>query len=221
MTQIHVIRHGQASFGSHDYDRLSPLGELQAKMLGEYFCRLGIGFDAVYSGPLTRQIDTARLVVAGLNSPPDVTIHHAFAELDIEAILASSGAPSAAAYRDRMAYKDIMHTAVMKSLDEPDRLPREKRIGTFIEGVRVGIDQILSSHGDTERIAVFTSGGPVAAFMQAALALSAREAIHLPWQIMNTAVSIFHHDAGRLTLQMFNSTAHLDDPVHPEWITLL
>lgn len=37
MTTIYFIRHGQASFGAESYDQLSPNGELQAKILGQYF----------------------------------------------------------------------------------------------------------------------------------------------------------------------------------------
>ena len=39
MTTIYFIRHGQASFGAESYDQLSPNGELQAKILGQYFIR--------------------------------------------------------------------------------------------------------------------------------------------------------------------------------------
>ena len=221
MITMYVIRHGQARFGSSDYDRLSSLGEQQAILLGTYLSTLGIHFDAVYSGPLTRQVNTARLVTSTMGSGADVITNNAFAELDIDAILASSGMPPEMALVDRNSYREIMDAAVMKSLDEPDRLPREKRIDSFIEGVRVGIAQVASAHSLTDTIAVFTSGGPVAAFMQTALALSLREAIRLPWQVMNTSFSIFSHDGDRMTLQMFNSTAHLDHTGHSDWITLL
>lgn len=40
MTTIYLIRHGQASFGAKSYDQLSPNGELQAKLLGQYFNRI-------------------------------------------------------------------------------------------------------------------------------------------------------------------------------------
>ena len=33
MSEIYFVRHGQASFGSEDYDRLSPLGVRQAQVL--------------------------------------------------------------------------------------------------------------------------------------------------------------------------------------------
>ncbi|MGH9829274.1 MAG: histidine phosphatase family protein, partial [Blastocatellia bacterium] len=54
-------RHGQATFLEEDYDRLSLLGETQARLLGEYWSRHGVTFDAVFTGPRVRQIRTAEI----------------------------------------------------------------------------------------------------------------------------------------------------------------
>ncbi|MFA6245264.1 MAG: phosphoglycerate mutase family protein, partial [Candidatus Hydrogenedentales bacterium] len=56
-----VVRHGQASFHEDDYDKLSPLGEEQARSLGTYWARHGIRFDHVVSGPLVRQRRSAAI----------------------------------------------------------------------------------------------------------------------------------------------------------------
>ena len=57
-----------------NYDKLSSKGEAQSRMLGEYWVKHGVSFDQVFSGPRTRQRDTARLVgeaylKAGLHWP--------------------------------------------------------------------------------------------------------------------------------------------------------
>jgi broad specificity phosphatase PhoE len=56
-----LVRHAQASFFSANYDQLSPLGEQQARLLGEYWVRSGVRFDEVFTGPRVRQIETAAL----------------------------------------------------------------------------------------------------------------------------------------------------------------
>jgi broad specificity phosphatase PhoE len=56
---IYLLRHGQASFGTADYDVLSPVGELQAKALGDELRRREVRVRAVWSGTLRRQLDTA------------------------------------------------------------------------------------------------------------------------------------------------------------------
>ena len=52
MATIYLFRHGQASFGADDYDKLSPLGERQATLLGHYLRDSGITLDAAFSGSL-------------------------------------------------------------------------------------------------------------------------------------------------------------------------
>jgi broad specificity phosphatase PhoE len=65
MTDLTLIRHGQANSGARDeasYDRLSDRGHRQARWLGAHLAPLG-RFDRVISGTLRRQRETA----AGLN----------------------------------------------------------------------------------------------------------------------------------------------------------
>ena len=64
MSEIYMIRHGQASFGSRNYDVLSPLGTTQAEILAEHLIATGLRFDAVYAGTLERQAATGRALAA-------------------------------------------------------------------------------------------------------------------------------------------------------------
>src|SRR5260370_24915067 len=61
MSHLFLVRHGQASFLQPDYDRLSTKGEEQSRLLGGYLSKHRVSFDAVYSGPRSRQKDTARI----------------------------------------------------------------------------------------------------------------------------------------------------------------
>ena len=56
MSRLFLIRHGQASFLEENYDKLSVLGEKQARLLGEYWAQQRVAVDQVYSGPRTRQL---------------------------------------------------------------------------------------------------------------------------------------------------------------------
>ena len=40
MSEIYFIRHGQASFGEENYDRLSDLGVKQAKYLARHLAKI-------------------------------------------------------------------------------------------------------------------------------------------------------------------------------------
>lgn len=67
MSEIYFIRHAQASFGDEDYDHLSELGSRQAQILGDYFARIGLKFQAIYSGEMERQISTAQTAMSLLS----------------------------------------------------------------------------------------------------------------------------------------------------------
>lgn len=60
MTTILLARHGQASFGQENYDQLSELGSIQAQMLGQHYGMTQRRIDAIFTGSLIRQQDSAR-----------------------------------------------------------------------------------------------------------------------------------------------------------------
>ncbi|MDN3454168.1 MULTISPECIES: histidine phosphatase family protein [unclassified Psychrobacter] len=60
MTTILLARHGQASFGQENYDQLSELGAVQAQMLGQHYATTQRRIDAIFTGKLVRQQDSAR-----------------------------------------------------------------------------------------------------------------------------------------------------------------
>ena len=64
-----LVRHGQASLGTADYDRLSDIGRRQAQVTGARLARTDLVIDRVVSGGLTRQRDTAQALLAALGWP--------------------------------------------------------------------------------------------------------------------------------------------------------
>jgi broad specificity phosphatase PhoE len=64
-----LVRHGQASLGSADYDRLSEKGALQAQAAGVRLARADLKLDRVACGAMARQRDTALAVLAELGLP--------------------------------------------------------------------------------------------------------------------------------------------------------
>src|SRR5260370_8526356 len=68
MALLTLVRHGQASFLEDDYDKLSPLGEQQGRILGEYWVRTGTRFDQVYYGPARRHVGTGEAAAAAFHA---------------------------------------------------------------------------------------------------------------------------------------------------------
>ena len=59
MGSVHLIRHGQASFGSDDYDLLSPVGMQQSTALGMSWEASGWAPTAAVAGSMKRHAQTA------------------------------------------------------------------------------------------------------------------------------------------------------------------
>ncbi|MBL9124217.1 MAG: histidine phosphatase family protein, partial [Planctomycetaceae bacterium] len=91
MSTLWVVRHGQASFFEADYDRLSAVGEEQARRLGWQWARRKLVFDQVHCGPRVRHAETARLAgeqLAAAGLPwPAVVASPDFDEYAAEAVL--------------------------------------------------------------------------------------------------------------------------------------
>ena len=81
MGTIFLVRHGQAAFGTDDYDRLTPNGTEQARWLGEYFATRKMRVDAVLMGSLTRHRQTAEAFASALRKRASELIDDAAPEV--------------------------------------------------------------------------------------------------------------------------------------------
>ena len=106
MGVIYVVRHGQAAFGTEHYDRLTEIGFTQAGLLGGYLARRNIRFDAVFTGTLQRQKETAQGIVEGHREVGSQPLQESFPGLDeynpealIMALTGAFPVPAAAAER--------------------------------------------------------------------------------------------------------------------------
>lgn len=74
MSVVLLVRHGQASFGTDDYDRLSALGKAQSRALGVELSERCIEPARIVTGGLRRQQETALQLIegAGWGAQPDV-----------------------------------------------------------------------------------------------------------------------------------------------------
>lgn len=72
MPTLILLRHGQASFGTSDYDRLSAAGERQAAVAADALHRGEPGITRIVTGDLRRQRSTAEPLVAATGIAPIV-----------------------------------------------------------------------------------------------------------------------------------------------------
>ena len=216
MTQILLVRHGQASFGSGNYDVLSPTGERQAAFTGEHLRKLGWSFDAVASGSLQRQRHTAQL--AGFAEP---LIDEAFNEYPFEGIL-KAYLPLVARehpeleiekgqlFADRKRFQTAFEKAVghwFAEAPQANTEPLESWQG-FKRRVVDGLARLATQ--ERKRVVVFTSGGVIAVAVQAALGTADTAAFALNWRIANASLHRLKLGRNGLLLNGYNDVTHLE-----------
>jgi broad specificity phosphatase PhoE len=229
---LYVVRHAQASFLEDNYDKLSSLGETQARLLGEYWARRNLVFDRTCVGPCVRQQDTLKIAKdayarAGLAFPEPMVLPE-FDEYQGQAVLKHS---LLRLLESEPRIRDL-HAAFLSATGNAAQRACFQRlfeavIGEWVRGaisiqgvetwlefcsrVNSGLVKFLSAGGHRERVAIFTSGGPIAVAMQRALRQPPESTLQVSWMSRNSSWSEFLYSADRFTLSSFNVHSHLDD----------
>lgn len=233
MGTLFLVRHAQASFLEPNYDKLSSLGEAQSRLLGEYWARRHIVFDRTCVGPCVRQQDTIKLVSngyekAGLKFPEPLVLPE-FDEYQGEAVLKCSlpvliendqkirdlhaaFQSSAGAAEKRATFQKLFEAVIGEWVRGEISPQGVETWSEFCSRVNSGLVKFLSAGVRGERVAIFTSGGPIAVAMQRAMHLSAERALQVSWMSHNSSWSEFLYSAERFTLSAFNIHGHLNDP---------
>ena len=234
MSMIYMIRHGQASFGKEDYDRLSPLGERQARILAQHLLDTGFQPDAVYSGTMARQTATAEemldLYRAADRKLPELERLSGFNEYDTAAIVTALFPDMVKAdpslndelpkmYASKDSFKRVFEAAMLRWVTGEFATPEIESWEALKARVAGSLQLIMKSHGRGKTLAVFTSGGAIAASLAHVLGISGERAIRLNWQLVNSSVSRLMYNEERITLAGFNTIAHLELAGDPALIT--
>ncbi len=234
MSEIYLFRHGQACFGTKNYDRLSPTGVRQSELLAKFLEGSDIHFDAVYAGRMNRHEETARPFCDRYGTRhcqlarPEFTA--AFDEYDSRALLVARKRRQTNGEEERIRLADLMRdtkafqayfaeTVTRWAEGEFDAMEGIEPYPLFCRRVMDGIDGIMERHGNGQRIAVFTSGGPISVAVKTALVLSDEKAIEVSWQIMNASLTCLKYSGQKLALSILNSVTHLWREKDPSLIT--
>jgi len=220
MGNLYLVRHGQASFGAEDYDKLSPLGIRQSERLGEYFAAKGVQFEAVLTGTLKRHAQTWAGIASGAGYPHTPLLWPGLNEYDSEAVihaihpgpLEKPDTPELYRHHFRLLRDGL--TQWMNGVISPVGMPSYEG---FVEGVRSALDHIR--HEYSGNVLLVSSGGPISTAVGHILGTTPEATIEMNLRIRNTAVSEFVFTPRRHMLLTYNGLPHLDDAAHADWIT--
>jgi broad specificity phosphatase PhoE len=220
MAVIYLVRHGQASFGAENYDKLSDLGCRQAQVTGEYFRDCGIHFDAVYSGDLSRQRDTARLAIASQSADIPHHIDPRFNEVQNEEqlkflmpeVIKRDAKIQALVDKGLSSSKDYQKVidAVFNYWVSADC--NDSRIQSwdeFSQGAQQALADVMAAQGSGKTIGIFTSGGTLATMVAQILGLGGEQTYQLYEPIFNCSVSQLFYSESKVSLSYFNDCSFL------------
>ena len=222
MGVILLVRHGQASFGSVDYDVLSPLGERQVRCLGAALAKRGVQPVSVVSGSMRRQRDSAVLLAAqaGWNMEPSVDA--GWNEFDHRGLAAHPGGGHAP--KDRGAYQDALEagmrrwagTAGVPSIGTAGAPPASENAGgsfaDFTARTESALRAVAAAQPRGTTTLVATSGGVIAWIAAALLGAGTEQWIRLNRVCVNTGVTTLVTGRQGMSLVSFNDHSHLSPP---------
>jgi broad specificity phosphatase PhoE len=223
MSSLFLIRHAQASFGTDDYDRLSPLGHRQAAAAGRYLSASVPAVDAIYAGTARRHRETAEGIAGAVRTKqgtaPAIVIDARLDEVDAEGQfkhllpqLQREDAELAQLAREvktvSRSYQKVL-SRVFKHWQELGEHPQLESWAAFSTRVAAAVKDVARVAGSGANTVVVSSGGVIAAIAQHTLGLPKSAAYPLFEALLNCSITRLLHTAERISLVSFNDYSYL------------
>jgi len=219
MGTLYLVRHGQASFGSDDYDRLSDLGARQCERLGEYFRAKGVAFDGVITGTLKRHSQSHAALARGLQAGHEALAMPGLNEYNSEAVVRTihpqplPRARNAEEVRQHFRLLREGLIAWMEGRAQPQGMPS---YAEFEAGVVAALDHVRTHHDG--HVLIVSSGGPISTAVAHVLGAPPQAMVELNLRMRNSALTEFAFTPKRHALVTFNTLPHLEG-TDPSWVT--
>jgi len=217
MSELFLVRHAQASFGTGDYDRLSELGHRQAQWLGEYFRYRKLEFDRVICGSMVRHRETAENILRGMGREPSESVTDAaWNEFDFEAIVSvyleqfpAEKPPQDASSR---VFSRVLRNALQTWAEDRLEGPLPERWQQFEERVGQALSSIARQQDESKRILLVSSGGAISMALRQVLDAPASAMVDMNLQLRNSSISHVFFNERSMHFSAFNHVPHLDHP---------
>jgi broad specificity phosphatase PhoE len=207
MPVVLLVRHGQASFGSADYDELSDTGHAQSQVVGAELARRALRDPVALHGSLRRQRDTAQiaLTAAGLDLEPSVDAR--WDEYDHLGLLRRYvRPPEGEAATSSREVQGLLDAALLAWVEHGD----DGGWPAFAGGATAALTELLAGLEKGRDAVVFTSGGVIAAICAGLLGLGAEGVVALNRVTVNGAITKLVAGSAGTSLLTFNEHGHLD-----------
>jgi broad specificity phosphatase PhoE len=210
VSQVLLVRHGQASWGADDYDVLSERGVEQSAVLGAALAARGIEPTVLVAGAMRRHHQTAAAAVAAAGWDVEVTTDEGWNEFDHLQVLSRHPAPegvdvmsSPGVFQRWFAGATTRWTAGEHDADYTESF------AAFTARVEAAVARAAEAVTGGGTAVVFTSGGPMGWAAASALAGDAGLWLRLNQVTVNTGVTKLVTGRRGLTLLTVNEHSHL------------
>jgi broad specificity phosphatase PhoE len=206
MPVIHLVRHGQASFGTDDYDVLSDKGRHQAALAGRELVRRAARTPVFASGRLLRQRDSASIVATEFTSSPvDLLIDDRWNEFDAHLLVGEHlGQTNVGEEMTSSEFQRHLNEAFIGWIEGSDG-----SWASFSEGALEALEDLAARIPKGCDGIVATSAGVTAAVVARLLGVPPAGIVALNKASVNASITTVLAGASGLTLLTFNDHAHL------------
>ena len=223
MSILHLVRHGQASFGADDYDNLSPKGIQQSIELGKALTKQEATFDYIIVGPHRRHLQTFEGIKEGysLTDLPAPIINKEFAENQLMEIaqyfipnILNTTKTTKEIFEEcepkerHDKFLELFQVVAQKWMNEELDVskPGFEGFSVFRSRITNVLKVMQESLTDKSNIMVVTSGGAISGVYAEVIECSHEEIQKLNFGIKNVSISEFLMTTERFTLKAFNSS---------------
>jgi len=206
-----LVRHGQASWGSDDYDQLSALGEEQSGILGASLAARGVRPDVVVRGAMKRHRQTASAVLAGGGWRTEVDEDHGWDEFDHRQMLDLH--PSDAGDSEELTGAEFQRwfEAATRRWTEGEHADEyDESFADFGARVDAALRRTVERLEAKQTAVVLTSGGPISWVAASLLGTGAEVWSRLNPVTVNASVTKVVVGRRGSTLVSFNDHTHLE-----------
>ena len=162
MSVLYLVRHGQASFGTDDYDRLSDLGKAQSRTTGRFLASQGIEPDRIVHGEMLRQRQTAEGLLEGMGLSMDAHVDsgwNEYAAWELTGVL--DDVDPRAKHDSKIFQGELERGAARWASGEHDEDYRET-YKQFTSRVERALDDAVAAMGSGQSTIVVSSAGAIA-----------------------------------------------------------
>jgi broad specificity phosphatase PhoE len=224
MAELYFIRHGQASFGADDYDRLSTLGVKQCKALGQDMSGY-IKDPVLVAGSLRRHKQSLEAYCDGASfteKEPVIELPD-FNEFDHEEVLYVAYPE----FRDKRTlalelskyetpkkqFHFIFQTALERWITGGFDQDYSESWSQFLSRVEQGLEHLRALTQEApykgRPLMVFTSGGPISGVCRKVMTLNDASTFALNENLANSGVTKLLSSEKRVSVSFINNYSHL------------